>query len=857
VPLVLESAAKYKGGEGEMSNLVALPAGTELAGDFRIKKVLGAGGFGITYLADELALARQVTIKEYFPTDYAARKDEMKAFPRSKDCAADYKWGLDRFIEEAQVLAKFDHPNIVRVYRYFRANNTGYMVLQFEEGGSFKAWLRNLGRAPRQTELDAVIAPLLDALELIHKGDFLHRDIAPDNIIVRKDKTPVLIDFGSARGEIGAQSRTVSALVKPGYSPYEQYASNSRQQGPWTDIYALAATIYQALTGKRPPDAPSRMVRDEYVSARDAAMGSYRVGFLNAIDKALRLEVGERPQSIAEWRGALLAPDPKPAAATPVRARIGEVLGLKRTPEPDADLHVQAATEVLPPPPDAPQPPGQHLDFVDGLRKGQPAQKKPQTVAVTPAAPAAAPQAAPSLEAALTRVQPEPSAGQRFGLGYGAAPDADAPRAPVAGAAAAARVAAAQAAAPVLQPPTILKPAGAVIALPVPIPQPLPQPIERRKPKRQRKAYFFLRHPWRGLIFKAATGIAVASLFTIYQDQLPRELLLPKSQALVPRAEAPATTATAPPQPVRNEQAATLLASAQQLAGPTGVVKSLHFSAEGRSVVTAGSDATLRIWDANSGALLRKITLPEGAATALATDEKRALTGHADGTLALWDLEKGERLVQFRRNAEPLVAVAFAPDADNFIAAGRDDTLTVWSRKTPAAPLLSAPANGTTIAGLVRVSARDAIAYAGPDKTIRLLNSEGLSAVRSYRGHLAAITALDSPDDGRALASASADGQIRVWSTASTRLIKSFQAHAGAVTALSYAPSGEALASIGADGMLKIWDAKRGRLLASAPQRNGAVRALAYAADGRRLAVTQGDGSVQLWDAGTLRLARD
>src|SRR3990170_3065966 len=139
------------------------------------------------------------------------------ALPSGTELVGDYRWGLDRFIEEAQTLAKFDHRNIVRVYRYFRANNTGYMVLHFEEGQSLKGWLKGLGRAPRQKELDAIIAPLLDALELIHKADFLHRDIAPDNIIVRKSGEPVLIDFGSARGEIAAHSKTVSALVQPGY----------------------------------------------------------------------------------------------------------------------------------------------------------------------------------------------------------------------------------------------------------------------------------------------------------------------------------------------------------------------------------------------------------------------------------------------------------------------------------------------------------------------------------------------------------------------------------------------------------------------------------------------------------------
>src|SRR5688572_17692591 len=185
-----------------MTHLLALPAGTELVGEYRIDRVLGAGGFGITYLAEEIALGRHVTIKEYFPSDFAARTSTSDAAPRSQDCTSDYRWGLDCFIEEAQTLARFSHPNIVRVYRYFRANNTAYMVLHFEEGQSLKSWLKGLGRSPRQKELDTIVSPLLDALELIHKADFLHRDIAPDNIIIRKNGDPVLIDFGSARGEI-------------------------------------------------------------------------------------------------------------------------------------------------------------------------------------------------------------------------------------------------------------------------------------------------------------------------------------------------------------------------------------------------------------------------------------------------------------------------------------------------------------------------------------------------------------------------------------------------------------------------------------------------------------------------------
>jgi serine/threonine protein kinase len=395
-----------------MTNLIALPSGTELVGDYRIERVLGAGGFGVTYLADEIALARMVTIKEYFPSDIAARNGGIDAAPRSQDCAGDYRWGLDRFIEEAQTLAKFDHTNIVRVYRYFRANNTGYMVLHFEEGQSLKAWLKSLGRAPRQKELDAILGPLLDALELIHKADFLHRDIAPDNIIIRKSGDPVLIDFGSARGEIASHTKTVSALVKPGYSPYEQYAETSRQQGPWTDIYALAGTLYHAVTGKRPPDAPSRMVKDEHVPARDAALSSYRAGFLKAIDKALSLGVDARPQSIAAWRVELLAPDPvrtswlgrsggrgknrnketEPEFAEPVPAAAPAP-----APAPVAATVAVAPTvpvapaSATPPPPDAPGPKGGLLDFLEGLRKKPDGDGAPIIIAAasTPVAPPA------------------------------------------------------------------------------------------------------------------------------------------------------------------------------------------------------------------------------------------------------------------------------------------------------------------------------------------------------------------------------------------------------------------------------------------------------------------------------------
>ena len=372
-----------------MTQLVALPDGTELAGDYKIVRVLGAGGFGVTYLADEPELTRKVSIKEYFPSDFALRTESLEATPRSEGCTSDYNWGLDRFVEEAQTLAKFDHHNIVKVHRIFRANNTAYMVLRFEEGKNFKSWLKDLGRAPRQKELDQIVAPLLDALEVIHKADFLHRDIAPDNIIIRNTGDPVLIDFGAARSDIAAHSKTktVSALVKPGYSPYEQYAETSRQQGPWTDIYAFAATLYHAVTGKRPPDSPSRMLKDEMVPVREAALGGYRASFLDAIQQALTLVVDGRPRSVAAWRGALLAPEPEKPG---LFQRFKEKTEVRRRKD-DAQRVAEAITQTpVPPPPDAPGPKGGLLDFVELLKRPSPAKNPPP-----PASPVAAKKSPP------------------------------------------------------------------------------------------------------------------------------------------------------------------------------------------------------------------------------------------------------------------------------------------------------------------------------------------------------------------------------------------------------------------------------------------------------------------------------
>jgi TRAP-type mannitol/chloroaromatic compound transport system substrate-binding protein len=286
----------------------ALPIGTILAGDYRITDVLGQGGFGLTYKADDLRLGAPAAIKEYFPGDLALREPGRSTVvarsPREEEVLA---WGRAKFLDEAKTLARFRHPNIVRVARLFEANNTAYMVLDFEMGPSLSAWRQALGRAPSQAEIDRIAAKLLAAVEAVHAEGILHRDIKPANVIMRDGAEPVLIDFGAARQALSAQSRTVHAIVTPGYSPKEQYAVDLDRQGAWSDIYALGATFYFLVTGKAPPDALSRDLDEPMPMAAESA-GSYRQGFLAAIDAAMSVSADQRPQSVAAWRPMLLGP---------------------------------------------------------------------------------------------------------------------------------------------------------------------------------------------------------------------------------------------------------------------------------------------------------------------------------------------------------------------------------------------------------------------------------------------------------------------------------------------------------------------------------------------------------------------
>jgi len=296
--------------------LDTLPNETQLHW-YRIEQVLGQGGFGITYLARDTNLDHAVAIKEYLPVEFATRAPDLTVRARSQEHQHRYDWGLEGFISEARTLAKFDHPNIVRVHSVFEHNGTAYMVMRYEQGENLHTVLGHRKTLPEK-ELLGIVFPILEGLQHIHDAGFIHRDIKPDNIYMRRDGSPVLLDFGSARQAL-RDSRTLTILVAPGYAPFEQYYSSSDQQGPWTDIYGLGATLYRAVSGVTPVDAIARSkgilgsTRDVLVPASEVGRGRYSERFLAAIDHALKFNESERPQSISEWtaelRGTMAPPD--------------------------------------------------------------------------------------------------------------------------------------------------------------------------------------------------------------------------------------------------------------------------------------------------------------------------------------------------------------------------------------------------------------------------------------------------------------------------------------------------------------------------------------------------------------------
>ena len=281
-----------------------LPANVKV-GEYRLIDVIGEGGFGIVYRALDLSLDRTVAIKEYMPATMASRKVDHSVLIRSQHRGA-FDAGLRSFINEARLLAKFSHPALVHVYRFFEANGTAYMVMRCYEGQTLRSFLESKPSGLDERWLGAVISPIFDVLEQLHAADCYHRDIAPDNVFLQSSGAPVLLDFGAARRIISDMTQALTMVLKPGFAPIEQYAEDgSMPQGAWTDIYQFGALLYQVVTGKPPATSVARMINDPIKLLSASQYPGYSDRFLSGMHQALAVKPKDRPQTIADLRHLL------------------------------------------------------------------------------------------------------------------------------------------------------------------------------------------------------------------------------------------------------------------------------------------------------------------------------------------------------------------------------------------------------------------------------------------------------------------------------------------------------------------------------------------------------------------------
>ena len=291
--------------ESERRSPLVLPHHTILHGQYHLGKLLGKpGGFGITYLAMDQKLNVKVAIKEYLPRDLAGRdSNDSTIYPHSKEDAEFFAKGLDDFLKEAQNLAQFDHANIVRVRNFFRENGTAYIVMDYYDGITLNEYVHNMGGKVEWQMAIKIMTPIMDALREVHTKGFLHRDIKPHNIYLTRENRIILLDFGSARQAMGERSKSLSMVLTPGYAPFEQYHKRGNQ-GPWTDVYGVAATLYFMIMGEVPPEANGRVERDN-IHIPSQMMIALPQSIERALMKALAVKASDRFENILALQNGL------------------------------------------------------------------------------------------------------------------------------------------------------------------------------------------------------------------------------------------------------------------------------------------------------------------------------------------------------------------------------------------------------------------------------------------------------------------------------------------------------------------------------------------------------------------------
>lgn len=687
--------------------------------EYTIESVLGYGGFSITYLAHDTSLGAHVAIKEYLPQEIAGR-DEGTAFviPRaSKDAIRHYHWGLKNFVKEARALARFKHPNIVRVLRFIEANGTAYTVMEYEEGQTLAAYLKDTGQLD-ESNLLRIVMPILNGLHAVHEVGLLHLDIKPENIYLRQDGSPMLIDFGSARQAMTESRPTGRITLTHGYAPVEQYPDKGKL-GPWSDVYAMGATMYRCITGKRPDDSLERYravldyKTDPLKPATLAAAGRYRPVILECIDRAMQIYAKERPQSARELQDALLG------------------RGTKST---------RTGTNTGP------------ATFKPGIAKPTPVRRREDKSAgrdIRPIHVIVASIVAVALVGWLLGADIVGFLQNTFWSFSGTTPSAEtAPR-----------------------PSPVERPAPAEkvkekLAATQPAPRMLPPSMLHRSLTGHRdwiQAVTFA--PSGGRVVTASTDRTVR----IWDAESGAALAVIKPLHTVNAIDYSPdgrTLATVGADGILQLWDATSGAAGARLEGGSYPLFAVAFSRDGRSVSAGGKDRAVFVWSlANSSRRAFEGHAGDVNALAFAPDGKLLASASADRSVRLWDTASGQEIATLSGHKSTVLSLAFSPDGRWLASGDAGDVVRLWDVRSQAHVRTLTDAKQAIMA---LAFARDSswLAAGSADNSVYIYEVESGNLLHTLSGHTGYVQAIAVSPDGRWLASGSRDQSVRLWHAA-------------------------------------------------------------------------------------------